>query len=408
MEHHPLPSGWRKVSLEDIAHVQTGLAIGKAVNGDSVTMPYLRVANVQDGYLDLSEVKEIVVSSRDVERFSLQHEDVLMTEGGDFDKLGRGCVWESPIPKCLHQNHVFAVRTHRDKLLPRFFAYHAASPAGRLYFLSCSKQSTNLASINSTQLKQMPVPLPPLVEQKAIAGVLSAWDRAIEQTTALIAAKERLKQGLMQQLLTGKRRFRGFEGDWRRGHLGDVAHESTKRNECGLPIEAVHSVTKANGMVPMPEDTVGADLSRYKLVHPKAFAYNPMRINIGSIARWDGDGEVLVSPDYVVFECEPDLDPDFLNHLRRSHRWDSYVKRSGDGSVRVRIYFDDLSRMPILLPGIDEQRRIAGVLNAANMELGFLQRRLSGLKSQKRGLMQQLLTGTVRVPPSLLKKGAAS
>lgn len=271
-----------------------------------------------------------------------------------------------------------------------------------------SLQGVGRYKLTRAALEKLPVAVPPIPEQRAIAAVLSAWDRAIEQTTALIAAKERLKQGLMQQLLSGKRRFRGFGGEWRHRHLGDVAHESTLRNERGLPIEAVHSVTKANGMVPMPEDTVGADLSRYKRVQPKAFAYNPMRINIGSIARWDGDGEVLVSPDYVVFECGPDLDPDLLNHLRRSHRWDSYVKRSGDGSVRVRIYFDHLSRMPILLPGIDEQRRIAGVLNTANIELDLLQRRSSELKSQKRGLMQQLLTGKVRVPSSLLKKGAAS
>ena len=153
MEHAPLPSGWRRVSLGDVAEIRTGLAKGKEVNGDAVTLPYLRVANVQDGFLDLTEVKEISVAEREVERYRLQQDDVLMTEGGDFDKLGRGCVWESPIPTCLHQNHVFAVRTDPDKLLPRFFAHHAASPLGRLYFLSCSKQSTNLASINSTQLK---------------------------------------------------------------------------------------------------------------------------------------------------------------------------------------------------------------------------------------------------------------
>ncbi|MCU0736409.1 MAG: hypothetical protein MUF20_12985, partial [Methylotetracoccus sp.] len=122
--------------------------------------------------------------------------------------------------------------------------------------------------------------------------------------------------------------------------------------------------------------------------------------------RWEGSSEVLVSPDYVVFECGPELDPDYLNHFRRGHVWDSYVRRSGDGSVRVRIYFDHLSRMPIRLPAIEEQRRIARVLNAANAELCLLERKLDALKQQKRGLMQQLLTGEVRVPESLLKKGA--
>ena len=148
----------------------------------------------------------------------------------------------------------------------------------------------------------------------------------------------------------------------------------------------------------MPVDTIGSDIARYKLVRPKAFAYNPMRINIGSIARWEGDCEALVSPDYVVFECGPELDPDYLNHFRRGHVWDSYVKRSGDGSVRVRIYFDHLSRMRIRLPGIQEQRRIAKVLDASNADLRLLEQKLNALKQQKRGLMQQLLTGNTRLP----------
>lgn len=243
------------------------------------------------------------------------------------------------------------------------------------------------------------VNVPPLAEQKAIAEVLSAWDRAIEQTTALIAAKERLKQGLMQQLF-GDAAHSERQLESTVCHLGDVVAEMTRRNCNGLGTVAVYSVTKANGMIPMNVDTIGNDIKRYKLVRPKAFAYNPMRINIGSIARWEGDNEVLVSPDYVVFECGPELDPDYLNHFRRGHVWDSYVKRSGDGSVRVRIYFDHLARMLIRLPGIQEQRRIAKVMNAATSELDLLEKKLELLKKQKRGLMQKLLTGQVRVPIS--------
>jgi type I restriction enzyme, S subunit len=167
-----LPMGWVEVSLEEVARVQTGLAKNsEKTPARPVTLPYLRVANVQDGNLDLSEVKMIVADEADVPRYSLADGDVLLTEGGDFDKLGRGCVWRSPIPQCLHQNHVFAVRPDQARVLPDYLAAYCGSAEGKRYFLSCSKQTTNLASINSSQLKSMPLPLPPITEQQRIVAV---------------------------------------------------------------------------------------------------------------------------------------------------------------------------------------------------------------------------------------------
>ncbi|TBA13899.1 restriction endonuclease subunit S [Rhizobium ruizarguesonis] len=162
--HRPqLPSNWTQMALDHVAEVQTGIAKGKSINGSTVSVPYLRVANVQDGHVDLSVMKEIVLKPSEVDRYSLRKGDVLFTEGGDFDKLGRGTVWNAEIEPCLHQNHVFAVRPSPKHLLPEFLAFQAASEYGRRYFQLSSKQSTNLASINSTQLKQFPVRLPPMV-----------------------------------------------------------------------------------------------------------------------------------------------------------------------------------------------------------------------------------------------------
>src|SRR3546814_17828054 len=94
--------------------VQTGIAKGKAINGAAITLPYLRVANVQDGHVDLSVIKTITLKPSEVDRYSLRKGDVLFTEGGDFDKLGRGTVWNGEIKPCLHQNHVFAVRPNTE------------------------------------------------------------------------------------------------------------------------------------------------------------------------------------------------------------------------------------------------------------------------------------------------------
>ena len=131
----PVPESWSIVSLEGCAFVQTGAAKGRKFGDTEVAqVPYLRVANVQDGYLDLMEMKSITIRKSEIDRYRLQHGDVVLTEGGDFDKLGRGFIWRGQLELCVHQNHVFAVRTDRNRLLPDFFAYQAQSDYGKAYF----------------------------------------------------------------------------------------------------------------------------------------------------------------------------------------------------------------------------------------------------------------------------------
>jgi len=176
-----------------------------------VELPYLRVANVQDGRVDLSEMKTIFVEERSVERYSLKSGDVLFTEGGDADKLGRGCVWCGQIDPCLHQNHVFAVRTDETRLLPKYLAYLAASPAGKAYFLDSAKQTTNLASINSTQLKAFPVPLAPPEEQAQIVRSIAGVEGRNACEEACVYQLRSLKSALMSVLLTGAVRVKPDE-----------------------------------------------------------------------------------------------------------------------------------------------------------------------------------------------------
>lgn len=137
------PLGWKREILNNVSVIQTGLAKGKAVSNKPVRLPYLRVANVQDGFLDLTEIKEIEVEQSQIERYRLCPGDILLTEGGDRDKLGRGTLWEGQISLCLHQNHIFVIRANENIIFNKFLAYLFSSPVGKKYFLSCAKQSTN-------------------------------------------------------------------------------------------------------------------------------------------------------------------------------------------------------------------------------------------------------------------------
>ena len=200
-----IPVEWEVVNLCNVAQISSGLTLGKNYVGpNTLKVPYLRVANVQDGYLDLSEVKKIRVPFSYIEKYQLNIGDVLMNEGGDFDKLGRGTVWRGEIDLCLHQNHVFKVRPNKRQLIPDFLAAISSSPYGKEFFMMASKQSTNLASINSTQLKAFPIPLPSYKEQERINSILLQQDAQTCGIGKLLRKLLWQKTALMQDLLTGK------------------------------------------------------------------------------------------------------------------------------------------------------------------------------------------------------------
>lgn len=202
-----IPVGWEVVKLGEVSEISSGITLGKTYSGPkTIELPYLRVANVQDGFLDLTEVKTIRVPIAQIEKYQLQVGDVLMNEGGDFDKLGRGTVWHSEIELCLHQNHVFKVRPSEGQLSSDYLAYVSSSPYGKAFFVLASKQSTNLASINSTQLRSFPIPLPPYCEQVRIQESIYQNERAIGVFQDELRKWGLLKAGLMHDLLTGNRR----------------------------------------------------------------------------------------------------------------------------------------------------------------------------------------------------------
>lgn len=188
-------------------------------------------------------------------------------------------------------------------------------------------------------------------------------------------------------------------------HLADATTESTERNGSGQATAQIMGVSKVEGIVPMEERIVAADTARYKFVRKDWFAYNPMRLNIGSIARWQGDDDILVSPDYVVFRCKSSgphrLDPSYLDHFRRSDEWEDFVSEKGDGSVRVRIYYKDLARLPLALPSFPEQQKIAACLDSADTLIAAQGRKVQALRAHKKGLMKQLFPQEGETHPRL-------
>jgi type I restriction enzyme, S subunit len=173
-----LPVGWVWASLDMLGEIVSGVTKGtKRDSSISVReVPYLRVANVQRGYLDLSEVKTILATERDIEELTLRDGDVMFNEGGDRDKLGRGWVWCDEVASCIHQNHVFRLRPYLRETLPELISHHG-NTFGKTWFQSAGKQTTNLASISMGILRAFPVPIAPGDEQQEI---LSQLEQQIE------------------------------------------------------------------------------------------------------------------------------------------------------------------------------------------------------------------------------------
>ena len=200
------PKHWQLARVDEVATVGSGVTLGKDVAGQkTVDLPYLRVANVQDGQLDLTTVKTVRVPVDEVPKFRLEAGDVLMTEGGDIDKLGRGTIWKGQIPDCLHQNHVFRIRPNRELLEPAFYALVVESDFAKRYFSRVAKRTTNLASTNKTQVRAFRFPLPPTIgEQRQIVNIV-AQAKALSLALSIEeAGLGKLKQSLMHDLLTGK------------------------------------------------------------------------------------------------------------------------------------------------------------------------------------------------------------
>ena len=205
----PLPEGWAWATLSQISELKGGVTKGQRYrDGEELReIPYLRVANVQLGYLDLQKLSTIETTQNIIDQLRLIPGDVLFTEGGDRDKLGRGWVWQGEVEECIHQNHVFRARLFTDDVIPEMVSWWGNS-FGRDFFAKYGKQTTNLASINLGVLSDFPIPLPPLAEQGRIVAEVERRLSVVQQAEATVAASlsraERLRQSILKQAFSGR------------------------------------------------------------------------------------------------------------------------------------------------------------------------------------------------------------
>lgn len=212
-----IPNHWKCVPLKRCAKVRSGITLGKKYPSGThlIDVPYLRVANVQNGHVVLGSVTTLKVTPEEAQQFQLPEGCVLMTEGGDRDKLGRGCVWNGEIANCIHQNHIFAVTVNDEVLYNKWLEFVSASDVGRIYFDLTAIRTTNLACTNASKVMALPVPLPPRYEQEIISTelqkIMSEFDRIHNSLKSQIELLHELKARIIADVVTGKIDVRGIE-----------------------------------------------------------------------------------------------------------------------------------------------------------------------------------------------------
>lgn len=272
----------------------------------------------------------------------------------------------------------------------------------KLVHLNLNQYATGAAQpgLSVKNISDTPILLPPLPEQKAIADLLSTWDEAIEKTERLILYKQKLYEAQLSKHLS----FNISE----RIKLKSFLKEVSKRNG-KLAFTQVLSVTNSKGFVNPKEQferQVASDnLTNYKIVSKGEYAYNPSRINVGSIARLDDWDTGVLSPMYTVFKIKKDseLHTDLFLHWLNSHEAKQRIKLSAQGSVRETVSFDDFCSIGFPKIVFNQQKALAEYFNLITEEIDALKTVCEKYITQKRGLMQKLLTGEWRIKPEILK-----
>lgn len=392
-----VPEGWSSHLVSDFGEVQAGRQRSpKFTKGD--LRPYLRVANVFDGYIDTSDVLKMHFSDAEYQRYRLRSKDILLNEGQSLELVGRPSMYRGDPQDCCFQNTL--VRFRPNKKVRALFALYRFQQC--LYdgtFQKIAKKTTSIAHLGVSRFANLKLSWPPLLEQQKIARILSTWDKAIATVEKLIKSSKAQKKALMQQLLTGKRRLPGLgNAHWKEYRLGQLFTERTEGNR---PELSLLSITREQGVIKREDvgrkDTSAKDKSNYLRLCPGDIGYNTMRMWQGVSALSSIEG--IISPAYTVVTPREDVDGAFMAYLFKLPRTIYNFSRHSQGltSDTWNLKFCHFREIAVVVPRFDEQQKIASVLAAADREIETWQKKLGHLQQEKKALMQQLLTGKRRV-----------
>ncbi len=394
-----IPFEWEVVNIEDIADVKGGKRLPKGYNlTEEVTpFPYIRVTNMSMGGINNKQILYVPLEiQHEIKNYIISKDDLYIAVAGNT----LGMVGD--IPNHLNNANLTEnadklcnIKINKNYLL---FILMSSLIQNKIKSEITTNAQPKLAL---TRIKTFKIPLPPLKEQQKIAKILTTWDDAISKQEKLIKAKEQLKKGLIQKLLSGEVRFDEFSDEWKEIPLKEVLKERKTYSEKGL--EFVHVSLTKEGVVPKSDRyerdfLVKDDNKKYKITYLNDICYNPANLKFGVICK-NTLGTAIFSPIYITFELNKNYNIDFFGYLLTTNDFINRVRKYEQGTVyeRMAVSPKDFLSYKLKLPSQQEQKKIVQVLNTADKEIELLKNELESLKEQKKGLMQKLLTGEARV-----------
>ncbi len=387
-----IPKEWEVKRLGDICDYVDYR--GKSPNKSSKGIFLVTAKNIREGYIDYEVSQEFIPIDEfedTMRRGKAQIGDVLITTEAPL-----GHVAQIDKSNIALAQRVIKYRA-KNGLLNTYLKYYLMSEKFQTILTANATGSTALG-IKGSRLHQLPIAFPCIVEQKKILNILNLWDTAIEKQSELIEKLKLRKRALMQQLLTGKKRLPGFSGEWKEVKLGDVFDERNETNRDDLPLL---SITGDKGVIYQSDsdkrDISNDDKSKYKRICPNDIGYNTMRMWQGRSALSSIEG--IVSPAYTIVTPHKNVDVRFMAMLIQQPRvvYDFWTHSQGLVSDTLNCKYPDFCQVKVRIPSKEEQTAIADLLYEFDKEINLANEKLANLQSQKRGLMQQLLTGKKRI-----------
>ena len=399
-----IPVDWSWGKIGDLGKVQTGRQKSPSFTKGSVR-PYLRVANVMEGRLSLEDVKSMKFTVAEYDQFLLKNGDILLNEGQSRELVGRAAMYKGRPADCCFQNTLIRFQAG-EAITPEFSLclFHFLLHSGK--FAAIASQTTSIAHLGTSRFAALPAPVPPLAEQRRISKILTAWDLSIETLVSLITVKERRKEALMQQLLSGKVRLPGFSGNCRKVRMNQILERIFRPIEWHADKQlSLVSLRRRNGGLFRRPDMLGSEYKTQDLHELKTddFLISKRQVSHGAwgIVSPEFEGS-HVSKEYAIFvnRAPSKLHMPFFARLAQTTRMIHQARVASTGVHIEKLIFDPavfLRESISLPPTIKEQQKITAILDAADRELTLHRQYLASLRAQKRGLMSKLLSGEVRI-----------
>jgi type I restriction enzyme S subunit len=398
-----IPSDWEIKRLGSLGKTFTGLS-GKNKDDFGEGFQYIPYKNIfQNSIIDISFMDLVKIKPNETQS-KVKYGDLFFTTSSETaEEVGMCSVLLEEVENMYLNSFCFGFRFDDFEILdPKFSSYLFRGEQIRQEIIVLAQGSTRF-NLSKSELQKLKIPIPPLKEQQKIASILSIWDRAIDNCKEIVEGFKLRNKGLSQQLLTGKMRVKGFEkANWSLVPIKKISKDSSKKNPSNKEL-IVLSCTKHKGLVPSLEyfgrKIYSEDLTTYKIVSKGQFAYATNHIEEGSIGYQSKYDEALISPMYTVFQTDETVNDNFLFRILKSTNYIHEYQKRMEGSIDRRggLRWDEFSKIKVPVPDLKEQLAIVEILDKATEELNQYQQKLETLQLQKKGLMQQLLTGKVRV-----------